>query len=122
MPFVYPTDTKTYAVEKLQNIEAHDGFPGELNANVVSEVYKGLGGMRNSTYLENIAIADRWWTEKYFSYLNSPPQMSADINSIEFDTTVVSRTKLQSLSSTCYIIYIYAYILGNLQVPILLII
>ena len=92
-PFVYPLDTKAYAVGKLQVMESHDVFPGELNANIVSEVYKGLAGIRNSTYLENIAIADRWWTKKYFSYLDSPPKMSSDIHSIEFDTTVVSRKK-----------------------------
>ena len=103
MPFVCPLDTKAYAVGKLQVMESHDVFPGELNANIVSEVYKGLAGIRNSTYLENIAIADRWWTKKYFSYLDSPPKMSSDIHSIEFDTTVVSRKKLKRLSSSCLI-------------------
>ena len=50
--------TKEYAVEKLKKIEAFDGFKGELNAEVVSKVYEGLGGIENSTYLYNIVALE----------------------------------------------------------------
>ena len=88
--FQYNKDTKTYALEKLTNAIAYDGFVGDLNANVISEVYKELSGIKNSTYTENIVITDKWWTKKYFSFMKEKPMTSADIHNIEFDTTVVS--------------------------------
>ena len=71
-------------------MEAYDGFVGELNAEVISKVYKGLSGIVNTSYTMNIVEADKWWTKKYFSYMNEPPMTSADIHNIQFDTTVVS--------------------------------
>ena len=83
-------DTKTYAQEKLKDMEAYDAFVGELNADVVSRVYEDLKGITNATYMANIVAADQWWTKKYFIYMKDAPMTSANINSIQFDTTVVS--------------------------------
>ena len=69
---------------------AYDGFVGDLNAKVISEVYKDLSGIQNSTYTANIVAADKWWTKKYFSFMKESPMTSADIHNIQFDTTVVS--------------------------------
>ena len=83
--------TKSIAIEKLEKIEAFNGFKGEqLTAKLVSTVYKGLAGIQNSTFLGNRIALDKWWTKKYFSYLGDKPQTSADINNIYFDTTLVS--------------------------------
>ena len=71
-------------------MEAYDAFVGELNADVVSKVYEDLKGITNATYMANIVAADQWWTKKYFRYMKDAPMTSANINSIQFDTTVVS--------------------------------
>ena len=73
-------------------MEAYDAFVGELNADVVSKVYEDLKGITNATYMANIVAADQWWTKKYFRYMKDVPMTSANINSIQFDTTVVSFT------------------------------
>ena len=87
--FLYKA-TKAIALDKLEKIEAFDGFIGEFSAETVSKQYEDLEGIQNTTYLANVVAGDKWWTKKYFSYMKDKPMNMANISDITFDTTEVN--------------------------------
>lgn len=77
-------------MDKLEKIEAFDGFIGEFSAEAVSKQYEDLEGIQNTTYMANVVAGDKWWTKKYFSYMKDKPMNMANISDITFDTTEVN--------------------------------
>ena len=82
--------TRSKALEKLTAIQAKDGFSENLTSRTLSEVYSGLEGISENTFLKNIFNLQVFWSQKEIARALSAPTFEDDVNKLGFDTSLVS--------------------------------
>ena len=82
--------TRSKALEKLTAIQAKDGFSENLTSRTLSEVYSGLEGISENTFLKNIFNLQVFWSQKEIARALGAPTFEDDVNKLGFDTSLVS--------------------------------
>ena len=82
--------TRSKALEKLTAIQAKDGFSENLTSRTLSEVYSGLEGISENTFLQNIFNLQVFWSQKEIARALGAPTFEDDVNKLGFDTSLVS--------------------------------
>ena len=92
------SDAKVKAVEKLDAMRAFDGYSGDLSPEGIEELYRGLGPLKNNTYLANTFTLKEFWVKKYFkTQLGQAFLLPLAVGNFRFDTTVVSVSCLKQI-------------------------
>ena len=82
--------TRSKALDKLTAIQAKDGFSENLTSRTLSEVYSGLEGISENTFLQNIFNLQVFWSQKEIARALGAPTFEDDVNKLGFDTSLVS--------------------------------
>lgn len=82
--------TRSKALDKLTAIQAKDGFSENLTSRTLSEVYSGLEGISENTFLKNIFNLQVFWSQKEIARALGAPTFEDDVNKLGFDTSLVN--------------------------------